>query len=101
MKRRVVLTTVLLILTASLAVSSLTVSWVRRDRTPPAVVVGLEPQIIAERPFEVRLSADEPVTYTLRYGDTVLTRAPQDDAQGPLSLTGLPGPEELLGHRDG
>ena len=91
MKRRVGLTTVLLILTASLAAS-----WVRRDRTPPAVVVSLEPQVVAERPFDVYLSADEPVTYTLRYGDTVFTRAPQGDAEGPLSLTGLPGPEELL-----
>ena len=67
-----------------------------RDRTPPAIEVRLEPQIVAERPFEVFLSADEPVTYTLRYGDAVFTRAPQDDAEDTVSLTGLPGPEELL-----
>ena len=86
----------LLVLAVLLMASSLAVSRARRDRTPPDVVVRLEPQITAERPFEVFLSADEPVTYTLRYGDAVFTRAPQDDAQGPLSLTGLPGPEELI-----
>ena len=90
------LTVALLVLTAFLAASSVAVSRARRDRTPPDVVVGLEPQVIAERPFEVFLSADEPITYTLRYGDTVLMRVSQDDAQSPLSLTGLPGPEELL-----
>ena len=76
--------------------ASLAVSRARRDRTPPVVEVRLEPQVVAERPFEVSLSADEPATYTLHYGNTVLTRAPQDDAEGTVSLTGLPGPEELL-----
>ena len=75
----------------------LTVSFVvsRRDRTPPAVEVRLEPRVIAERTFEVSLSADEPVTYTVRYGDAVLTRAPRDEVPDTLFITGLPGPEEL------
>ena len=96
MTRRMGLTVALLVLTAFLAASSVAVSRARRDRTPPDIVVRLEPQVIAERPFEVYLSADEPVTYTLRYGDTVSTRVSQNDAQSPLSLTGLPGSEELL-----
>ncbi len=63
-------------------------SYTQRDMTPPQVYTEVPDTVSAEQPFELALSADEPVTYRVRYGDTEVTEVAQSYT---LSLTGQAG----------
>jgi murein DD-endopeptidase MepM/ murein hydrolase activator NlpD len=72
-----------------LAASVLGLSWAFRDAAPPALWIETPERWVAGETFEVRLSADEPVVYRVRYGALRIERVEQDLR---LELTALAGP---------
>lgn len=58
--------------------ASLALTQSRRDTTPPEVFAELPERVPAGMPFEVLLSASEPVTYEVTYGDTELKQVTQN-----------------------
>lgn len=63
-----------------------------RDTTPPRVYAELPPMVPAGLPFEVLVSADKPVSYTLRYGAQQYEAVTQD---WQLQLLALEGTQAL------
>lgn len=63
-------------------------SYTQRDTTPPQVYIEVPEIVSAELPFDLALSADEPVTYHVRYGDITVTEVAQSYS---LSLMGQGG----------
>ncbi|HEX7021889.1 MAG TPA: M23 family metallopeptidase [Trueperaceae bacterium] len=70
----------------------LALSQALRDTTPPQVYLVVPERVAAGEPFEVTLSASEPVVYDVTYGTTVLQQVTQDLT---LDLIGRPGPQTL------
>jgi murein DD-endopeptidase MepM/ murein hydrolase activator NlpD len=70
---------------ASLAVG---LGWAFRDDAPPALWIEAPERRAAGAPFELRVSADEPVVYRIRYGARRIERVEQDLR---LELTALAG----------
>ena len=63
-------------------------SYTQRDTVPPQVYAEVPETVPADQPFDLALSADEPVTYRVRYGDVETTEVAQAYT---LSLTGQAG----------
>jgi len=53
-----------------------------RDTTPPALWIEGPTRLAAGETFTLRISADEPVSYTVRYGDQTIERVEQDLSVG-------------------
>ena len=53
------------------------ISYARRDVTPPQVYAEVPESVPAAELFYVKLSADEPVTYDITYGEVELTEVAQ------------------------
>ena len=87
MKRVVLPLVVIIAVTVSLALSQ-----ARRDVIPPEVFVDVASEVPADLPFDVFLSANEPVSYTVTYGDLEVTDVEQDLT---VSLLALAGEREL------
>lgn len=68
---------------------TLALSNARRDVIPPEVHVEVPSRVPAQEPFELFLSANEPVTYTVRYGELTLEQVAQDLTVSLLALAGL------------
>ena len=62
------------------------------DNQPPELWVELDPRVPAGDTFELFVSANEPVTYELTYGELETEHVAQDLA---VSLIGIPGVQEL------
>ena len=75
-----------LVVAASLAFG---LGWAFRDAAPPALWIEAPERWVAGETFELRLSADEPVVYRVRYGALRIERVEQDLH---LELTALAGP---------
>ncbi|MEX2543464.1 MAG: M23 family metallopeptidase [Trueperaceae bacterium] len=67
---------------------TLALSSARRDVTPPEVYSEVEARVPAAAPFELFLSANEPVTYRLSYGELELEQVSQDLTVSLLALAG-------------
>ena len=67
---------------------ALALSSARRDATPPQLYVEVLGRVAAAEPFDLFLSADEPVTYLVSYGDLELERVSQDLTVSLLALAG-------------
>jgi murein DD-endopeptidase MepM/ murein hydrolase activator NlpD len=63
--------------------------WAFRDTAPPALWIEAPERWVAGETFELRLSADEPVVYRVRYGALRIERVEQDLR---LELAALAGP---------
>jgi murein DD-endopeptidase MepM/ murein hydrolase activator NlpD len=85
MPARVGLLAVALLLTLAL-------SSARRDATPPEVFGEVSSRVAAAEPFDLFLSANEPVTYLVSYGGLELEQVAQDLT---VSLLALPGENEI------
>jgi murein DD-endopeptidase MepM/ murein hydrolase activator NlpD len=79
------------LLVAALLVT-LALSSARRDTAPPELYSQVEARVAAAEPFDLFLSANEPVTYRIGYGDLELEQVSQDLT---VSLLALPGPHEI------
>ena len=64
-------------LLAIVILGSWAISYARRDVTPPQVYIEVPEQVPAAELFYVKLSADEPVTYEITYGELALTEVAQ------------------------
>ena len=62
---------------ALILLASWAISYARRDVTPPQVYAEVPEQVPAAELFYVKLSADEPVTYDVAYGEVELTEVAQ------------------------
>src|SRR5690625_6089825 len=62
------------------------------DNQPPELCVALDSRVPAGDTFELFVSANEPVTYELTYGELETQHVAQDLA---VSLIGIPGVQEL------
>lgn len=71
---------------------ALAVSFANRDTTPPQVYVEVPEQVAAGTPFTLDISADKPVTYTVRYGGLELSEVAQ---MYELSLLAQAGNQSL------
>jgi hypothetical protein len=58
------------------------------DETPPKVYIQVPEKTPAELPFNLVMSADEPVTYTVSYGGLELSEVAQDYTVSLLAATG-------------
>jgi murein DD-endopeptidase MepM/ murein hydrolase activator NlpD len=67
---------------------TLALSNARRDTSPPEVFTEVAMRVAAAEPFDLSLSANEPVTYLVRYGDLALERVAQDLTVSLLALAG-------------
>lgn len=67
---------------------TLALSSARRDVTPPELYSEVEARVPAAAPFDLFLSANEPVTYRLRYGELELEQVSQDLIVSLLALAG-------------
>jgi hypothetical protein len=70
----------------------LAVSFANRDTTPPQLYVEVPEQVAAGVPFTLDISADKPVTYTVRYGELELSEVAQ---MYELSLIAKAGEQPL------
>jgi biotin carboxyl carrier protein len=68
-------------LVAGLAVS-------KKDTSPPKVYIEAPENVPADVPFDLKMSADEPVTYTVKYGSLELTEVSQDYTVSLLAFSG-------------
>lgn len=75
----------MLALTLLLAVG---LSSARRDDQPPELYLEMPGRVASEEPFDLFLSANEPVTYLVEYGDLELERVSQDLTVSLLALSG-------------
>jgi hypothetical protein len=73
---------------AAAAALSLGLGWALRDDAPPALWIEAPERLAAGATFELRVSADEPVVYRVRYGARTVERVEQDLR---LELTALAG----------
>ena len=85
MKRRRLLTLSLVLVAIAI---SFAVSYARRDTTPPELYVEVPEQVPAGTSFELYISANEPVTYSVTYGTLELGEVAQTYT---LSLQAKPG----------
>jgi murein DD-endopeptidase MepM/ murein hydrolase activator NlpD len=67
---------------------TLALSSARRDTTPPELYSEVETRVAAAEPFDLFLSANEPVTYRIGYGDLELEQVSQDLTVSLLALAG-------------
>ncbi len=81
MRRVLIPTVVFIALVAGLALS-------KRDTTPPKVYIEAPEKVPADLPFDLKMSADEPVTYTVKYGDLELSETAQDYTLSLLAHSG-------------
>jgi murein DD-endopeptidase MepM/ murein hydrolase activator NlpD len=58
------------------------------DETPPKVYIEVPERTPAELPFNLVMSADEPVTYTVKYGGLELSETAQDYTASLIAATG-------------
>jgi murein DD-endopeptidase MepM/ murein hydrolase activator NlpD len=58
------------------------------DETPPKVYIEVPERTPAELPFSLVMSADEPVTYTVKYGGLELSETAQDYTASLIAATG-------------
>jgi murein DD-endopeptidase MepM/ murein hydrolase activator NlpD len=58
------------------------------DETPPKVYIQVPEKTPAELPFSLIMSADEPVTYTVKYGGLELSEVAQDYTASLLAVAG-------------
>ncbi len=58
------------------------------DESPPKVYIQVPERTPAELPFDLVMSADEPVTYTVKYGELELSEIAQDYTVSLLAATG-------------
>lgn len=65
---------------------------IRRDAAPPELYVEVAERSPATLPFDLHLSANEPVTYRVEYGDLDIEQVAQDLK---VSLLTLPGDVEI------
>lgn len=78
---------------------TLALSNARRDTTAPEVWGEAKDRVAAGVPFDLQLSANEPVTYFVRYGQLELEQVSQNLT---VSLLALPGQNEIqVRARDG
>ena len=75
----------MLALTLLLAIA---LSSARRDVAPPELYVEVQERVAAAEPFDLFLSANEPVTYRVSYGDLEIERVSQDLTVSLLALGG-------------
>lgn len=82
------------ILSLSLGVVAVTIALfsVLRDTTPPELWFEVSERVPADQPFDLFISASEPSTFRLRYGELALERVSQDLM---VSLLALPGSNEI------
>jgi murein DD-endopeptidase MepM/ murein hydrolase activator NlpD len=71
---------------------TLALSNAGRDTVPPELFFEVAERVPAAAPFDLFLSANEPVTYRLRYGELELQEVSQDLT---ASLLALPGSHEI------
>ncbi len=84
---------VLIVLTLFLAfVPNLGISNTTLDADPPEVFIEVPEQVPADTPFNLSLSANEPVTYTIRYAGLELSEVAQNYT---LSLLAAEGSQKL------
>jgi murein DD-endopeptidase MepM/ murein hydrolase activator NlpD len=81
MRRLLIPTVVFMALVAGLAIS-------KRDTVPPKVYIEAPEKVPAGLPFDLKMSADEPVTYTIKYGDLELTETVQNYTVSLLAYSG-------------
>ncbi|MEX2536443.1 MAG: peptidoglycan DD-metalloendopeptidase family protein [Trueperaceae bacterium] len=67
---------------------ALALSSARRDVTPPELYWEMGERVPAAKPFELFVSASEPVTYLVSYGELELERVSQDLTVSLLALAG-------------
>lgn len=77
---------------AATAAVALAVSWVSRDTSPPQLYVEVPERVEAGQPFTLDISADRPVSYTVRYGELTLSEVAQ---RYELSLIAQAGEQPL------
>lgn len=82
MRRILIPTVVFIALVASLAVS-------KRDVTPPKIYIEVPERVPADLPFDLKMSADEPVTYTVRYAGLELSEVAQEYVISLLARGGV------------
>ncbi len=82
----------IILITSSLLLMSLAVTNALRDVKPPQLYIEVPERVLAHQPFEVFLSASDPVTYEVRYGDVVVQEVTQNYS---LSLLALEGEQTL------
>jgi biotin carboxyl carrier protein len=68
-------------LVAGLAVS-------KKDTSPPKVYIEAPEKVPADVPFDLKMSSDEPVTYTVKYGSLELSEVSQDYTVSLLAFSG-------------
>ena len=81
MRRLLIPTAVFIALVAGLAVS-------KRDTIPPKVYIQAPEKVPADLPFDLKMSADEPVTYTVKYADLELSEVSQEYNVSLLARSG-------------
>jgi murein DD-endopeptidase MepM/ murein hydrolase activator NlpD len=67
---------------------TLALSSARRDTSPPELYSEVEARVPAAEPFDLFLSANEPVTYRIGYGELELEQVSQDLTVSLLALSG-------------
>lgn len=89
MLRKLLVTSLLIVLVLFL---TLAISTTPQDSEPPQVYIEVSEQVPADMPFELKLSASEPVTYAISYAGLELSEVAQDYT---LSLLAVEGAQSL------
>jgi hypothetical protein len=77
-----------LILIFGLVAAAVSFAPTYADETPPSVYIQVPERTPAELPFDLVMTADEPVTYTVTYGGLELSEVAQDYTVSLLAASG-------------